>query len=414
MKTRRKKNTAHRYFHIWVLSIGVGLLLFAVGIVTYKVNQEETTMMVQALETTGGDEMFDAICETRAVYINPGAFNTPKKRVTTLEEIKKANVNTVILASYTLKGNYGSLDDQVDQSGNVITTKEQLFEDMYNPLLARGVKVHIWLDSMRRKYPEGQSDCTTPSCIVHYTRSSEWQAHADWCSDWITKYPSLTGVHFDNLHYQNPLGYIDQAQASGIASTVRACKDAIRSLPLEAASKKHVSVFSKNVDPKTLKANDYRPAWFQSWLAANPNNFFIYNNIQYRPDNLLYDSIGGLIKPGVVSGYVASDPTTSLNLWKIRLPRWQLLIGIKFKRLIHDISWAPSHGTIDYPDGKKYPNYGYNAQAAVKQIEYARGLGAKGFAIFQLGEPGVDDTPLLDALSGLGGPFRSSAIACLK
>jgi hypothetical protein len=327
-----------------------------------------------------------ATCETRGVWLNPLAFNTQTVRDATLNAIKVGHLNTVFLAAYPLGGNDGWSD-------------QASFDATYQALKSDGVSVHVWLNSMRR---DGSGS-------VNYTSASEANAHAQWCTNWLTTYPDLDGIHFDNIRYPTGMNtsYIDRSRLEGHARTMKACYDAINTID----PKKHLTAFVDSVDPVSIPNDpkNYLPPWFKSWMSSNPSNGYIFRGEQYRPSNLRVDPITW-VKDGYFDGLMPGDYTSSLDLWKRRIPQWKSFMGNDFDKVLFGVAWMPPKPDIVYPDGSHYSGGGANVSAVVSQIEYAQAQGMKGFVIFQYGKVG-NDLDLSNALAQ--GPFKNVTNSCL-
>lgn len=396
-----------RFTKIFLLIIII-LVLTTIPLIAFKINQETVETRSNATlideENANTPDSFNTLCETRATWLNPEAFDTSGSRQSTLQKLNEANFNTIFLAAYTLNGNYGNLDDK---NG---VPKEKLFENMLDEAKNAGFSVHVWLDSMRRKYPEGQPECDKPKCIVNYTDKKEQETHEKWCLDWLTKYPNLSGINFDNVRFQNPLDHIDKNRLDGLNDTLQACSTAVK----KQFPGKYVTAFGGNVDPKLIKSDDFLPQWFKNWQNTHADDsVFFYNGNKYRPDGL--QPINWL-KSGTIAAYAPGDFTTSLKLWQIRLPEWKSLLSLPrlYRRLIFGLAWLPSKGTITYPDGSTYKEGGYNAKSIADQIEYTRSSTppANGFVVFQIGKKEANDAPLINTLKN--GPFQQPAISCIR
>ncbi|MBI2617009.1 hypothetical protein HYW55_02685 [Candidatus Gottesmanbacteria bacterium] len=337
-----------------------------------------------------------AQCETRGVWLNPYSFKAPETRQQTLDKIIKANLNTVFLASYTLSGNFGWSD-------------KESFDAMLAALKSKGLSVHVWLSSMSRKGAGTQAE---------YTDVSEQEAQKNWCMDWLSSYPTLDGVHFDNLRYLVEVAEISKQRNIGVFRTIKACYDAVKmKYPT-----KFVTAFINNTDPFSVHKDDYLARWYKNWLSKNPTNSLQYNGTQYRPQNLRYDPMKW-IRRGIIDAVTPGRYTTDVAAWKKRLPLWKSFLTTEenFSKVIFGISWYPTEGEISYPDGKVYQWGGYNAQSAVRQIKYARKEGMRGFSIFEFGRKvGQDDGPFIDALTidsainDFDAPFETKQKSCLN
>jgi hypothetical protein len=340
-----------------------------------------------------------AAAEVRGVWLNAPAFDSERARADTLDKLQRANLNTIFLSAYPLNGNGGTSGGKVDRSS---------FDAFFEHTKQAGYRIHIWLDSLNRKGDFVKGGTST----VDYADPQEWAAHKQWCLDWLAAYPDLDGIHFDNLRASTTGGSIEQASITSIANTLKTAYQAVK----DRYPDKLITAFVDNVDPKPLNPGDYIPPWFTEWLAAHPNNPYLFNGKQYRPSNLRTDPISWL-KGGYIDAIMPGDYTPSLELWQRRVPSWQSFLGGNLKGVWFGVAWMPVKDSIVYPDGKQYPGGGADPSAVVSQIKYARSQGMQGVVIFQFGKKSLADDPLVTALSvdgptnGKSAPFKNKAPA---
>ncbi len=394
-------------------SIFLLVIALSVVLLVSRYSKDKTNFFSKAVET--------AACETRAAWINPPAFNTAESESNTIKKLVRMNINTIFLSAYTVSNvngsNYGNLDD----TGGV--SKVTLFENVLTDAKKAGMSVFVALDSMRRKYPEGDSQCEKLQCQLDYTDPKEQKAHASWITTWMNLYPGkLSGVIFDNLRYSSDsVASLDpKVRIGGLTATLKASKAAMKAIGPD----KSLAAFGGNIDPKPIKSGEYLPPWFVDWQAVHPNDqIYFYHNAdgtvkKYRPANLTYDSISWINK-GLIDYYAPGNYTYDTKLWKLRTPEWKSFVPkVKFKTLLAGISWLPLQGYISYPNGTTYLEGGNDqtaAMGAVRMISYLRSQGYRGFALFQLGNKidgiYVDDKPLVDALAS--GPFLLPVQTCM-
>lgn len=336
-------------------------------------------------------------CETRGVWLNPGAFATPAARARTLADISKSNLNTVFLMSHSLNGNWGA----AEQSG---------FAAMYRALLERDITVYVWLNSFKRI--EGDA------ARINYAQPEEWNAQAQWALDFITLYPRLSGVFFDNLRYPTGGTNVTNAERQDLKNTVQTIARQVK----KAHPNKILAFYGSQVDPKLLNRTMAVPQWFQTWLAKNPQNPYLIGETQYRPDNLKYDHIGWLMD-GSMDAFMPGDYSSSVDLWNRRLELWKKLLQGENRKLLGRIyfglGWMREADEIAYPDETRYPGGGADAASAVAQIKAGRRAGLRGVVIFQYGKL-EDDSALVNALStpsavnDFDAPFQKPAPSCLR
>ena len=334
-------------------------------------------------------------CETRGVWINNGAIRDSSLVHATYNDIVRSNLNAVFVISYTLNNNWGS-------------ASQANWEEFYNLLVRRGIKVYVVLNSHRR--------INGNESAIDYSLPSEWEAQAQWGLDFLNKYSELSGVQYDNLRYPATAPF----QTSYIADldhTVQRIHDKIKPVFPD----KKLAFFDGQTDPVPRQANVPPPTWLSVWLANHPVNSYQFNGGQYFPEFNKYDRLGWILN-GWMDIFFSGGYSTSVALWNRRTALWkEILDGENTKYLDNiyfGVPWRKTTADIVWPDGNRYPGAGTDQAAAVEMIKAARTSGMKGAVIFQY-ESSSFNAPLVNALTvdgpvnNLSAPYKNQADSCL-
>ncbi len=338
-------------------------------------------------------------CETRAVWLNPYAFDSSAKRNETLQKILDANLNTAFLLV-------------PDDARYPVWSRVNDFEAMTDLLYSNGIEVHVWLINLHRVQGVN-SDFTDPT---------EQEAQKDWAIDFLEDYDKLSGVHFDYIRYENQDRLHDD-KIDGISQTIQTTQSAID----EYFPGKHLTAAVWNLGQDCA---DYRngydaggddiPAWFRAWFNSN------IGNPLNRWDNLDYCLGQGYLDPyGVPTQmtveqdsvtWVSNDYLDKIismeyvydtNWWSEEVDIWNEFLGTDISKVHMGLGWYQDiwNGAGVTPAEV--------ADAIVDKITYGRNNGITGFSIFEFGESGTDDSILINRLSSSGGPYENEADSCL-
>jgi hypothetical protein len=324
--------------------------------------------------------------EVRAVWINPFSFDTPEHRAATLAKIGRANLNTVFLQTPSVAGNYG-----ITWGG----ASPENYSAFLKDLKSAGLAVHGWIINREREGEGKQAD---------FTSANERKAQRDWALAVLDAYPALDGVHFDYIRYGDWAKH-EIAKAGGVTETVR--------MTLKAIRKKHPGKFltaavfvaaSPNWMGRVSEGkriwDDIPPPWFVKWLDGHPDNWFAKRGKEdpkLGPDMILGPSFFKYQQDPVawletesIDAICPMQYTTDEAIWKTEVDLWKSFRGGNLGGVIMGLGWLKE---------KEHPDWELKPEPLVKSIRYGRDQGLKGFSIFSLGVPGVDDEPLLKALS---------------
>lgn len=348
-------------------------------------------------------------CETRGVWLNPYAFEEAGARWTTLMHARQANLNTLLVLTPPVVDANG-----VQHNG---WAEHEAYVSLLKAAKQRGFQVHGWVANYYRK-PGG----------VDYRYSREWEQQANWAIALLDQYPELDGIHFDYIRYSSEpqLEHQTSEKMASVSWTVRTAFYKIkRKYP-----NKFLTAAVFNVDPWEMAPSAFVPAWFKAWKAAHP------------ADSIYYDPSYPRAIYGPRSFRVAQDPvmwlngkyidavmpiiyTADLDIWQKRLPLWRSFVGEDdFSKVWFGLAWFfQGSYTITWPDGSQFATGNpllpgqpeAAAEALVRQIDYARSQGMKGFTLFELGHPSVgaaNDRVLVEKLRD--GPFSQPVPSCLQ
>jgi len=345
------------------------------------------------IATLGADS--STSCETRGVWINNGAIGNSSTVRSTYNDIISSNLNTVFVISYALNNNFGP-------------ASQTNWEEFYNLLVSRGIKVYVVLNSHRR--------INGNESAIDYSLPSEWEAQGQWGLDFLRKYERLSGVQYDNLRYPATTTF-KTSFISDLDNTVKSIHDKIK----PAYPEKLLAFFDGQSDPVPNQASVPNPSWLNTWLENNPVNSYQFGGTQYYPEFNKYDRLGWILN-GWMDIYFSGGYSTSVELWNRRTLLWKdLLSGVNSKYLENiyfGVPWMKTTTDIVWPDGRRYPGAGSDPAAAVAMIKAARSSGMKGVVIFQY-ENTSFNAPLIEALTidrpvnNFSAPYKNPIASCL-
>jgi hypothetical protein len=328
--------------------------------------------------------------EMRAGWLAADSFDTPQHRTDIVAKFKRARLNTIFLTIPALNGNYGTSDPAA-------------FGSLTAEAKAAGLSVHAWFQCFKR---QGES---TPA---DFTASAEQDAQSRWVLAMLAAYPALDGVHLDYIRYST-WEACNAAKIDGVAQTVQAIHQALIAQfpgkPLTAAVFNAAAITYRGWKPSW--EGDV-PQWYRDWYASDPNNYYVRkaNEPANNPNWMLGPSFYSYqqdppawLKAGRLEAIASMQYTSVDATWKSEADLWKSFLefqGVGLDKAVIGLGWmAP----VQF-----FEDSNFDAPALVRFIKYGRSLGLKGFSIFRLGQPGVDDSPLLDALS-IDGPSNGNA-----
>lgn len=311
--------------------------------------------------------------ELRGAWLDSDTFTTPALRESILRKLRRAHLNTAFVTVPPLNGNYGTVDGAA-------------FGAMVADLKAAGIAAHAWFPCYKRRGEGAPAD---------FADAAERAAQRQWVLDMLAAYPQLDGVHFDYIRYS-----VWEANAAaklqGVQETVRIAKQAIAPRPLTCAVFQAYAVTYRGWSP-TWEGDV--PPWYRDWYAANPDNHYRQKAVAsgnpshlYGPSHFSYQQDPTtFLKSGLADACASMQYTAVDAVWQQEVAIWKSFLGNDVDKLWMGLGWmAPVQW---------FEDSAFDAPALVRLVKHGRAQGIRGFVIFRLGQPGVDDGPLIDALS---------------
>lgn len=330
--------------------------------------------------------------ELRGGWLMANTFATPEARAATIDKFKKAHLNTAFPTAPPLNGNYGE-------------SEPAAFAALLDDAKAAGLQVHVWVQNYKRLGGE-----TNP---VDFRNAAEREAQKQWALDLLQAYPKLDGVHFDYIRYST-WEDSDASKINAIQETLRLTREALKTQhpgkPLTCAVFRAAAVTYRGQDGNWK--GDV-PQWYRDWYAADPDNYYA---VQARTDPTLspnwllgpsfqsyQQDPASWVKAGVTDALMSMQYTAADQTWQQEVQLWKSFhahLGASQDAIYMGLGWMPA--------SQWWPDSGFDPAALVRFIKYGRSQGIKGYVIFRLGQSGVDDTPLINALS-VDGPDNGYA-----
>ena len=334
-------------------------------------------------------------CETRAVWLNPPAFNSGSRREQTMRYLVKANFNTIFIQAPEIDGNLGVADH--DDFVNFVQTAK-----------TNGMSVQMWIMSHRRTGKE-----------IDFRKDSEQAAQKQWVLGLLAKYGDLVdGIHLDYIRYDDWESVNVNGKMDAIKKTIAGIKAAMAGQYPD----KQLTATSFTLEPQWEES--YRnppyweedvPEWFKTWYADNPGSIYdgaITRKVKYIgvPVHMKFqqDPMSWLTS-GSVDAILPMQYSYHEATWNNEAAYW--------KRFFKDTNQNPDNlimgvGWLD-PEG--HSDWGWQKDKVVSHIEYGRSIGLTGFSIFQIGAEvgqGQSDADLINLLKD--GPFANPTTSCLR
>ena len=326
--------------------------------------------------------------ELRGAWLANDTVDTAQHRSDLLAKLKRGHFNTVFIAVPPLNGQYGTSDP----AG---------FGAMVDDCKGAGLSVHAWFSCFKRLGEASQAD---------FTSAAEQQAQKQWFLDMLAAYPKLDGVQCDYIRYSTWEACI-AAKMKGVADTVKTIREAVAPRPVTCAVFNAAAISYRGWKP-TWEGDV--PTWYREWYAAHPDNY--YEQQANAPGNNSNWLLGGSffsyqqdpaawIKAGIADGCATMQYTAVDATWQNEVQIWKSFLGTDNAKLYMGLGWM---GPVQY-----FEDSAFDPAAMVRFIKYGRANGVKGFVVFRLGQPGVDDVPFLDALA-VDGPANGNAAPFTK
>lgn len=321
--------------------------------------------------------------ELRGAWLSNDTVDTAPHRADMLAKLRRGHFNTVFIAVPPLNGQYGTSDP----AG---------FGAMVAAAKAAGLSVHAWFSCFKRLGESSQAD---------FTSAAERAAQRQWFLDMLAAYPGLDGVQCDYIRYST-WEACSAAKMQGVADNVKGIRDAVAPRPVTCAVFNAAAISYRGWKP-TWEGDV--PQWYRDWYAAHPGNYYELqaNAPGNNPNWLLGGSFfsyqqdpAAWIRAGLATGCAAMQYTSVDLTWQNEVQIWKSFLGADNDKLYLGLGWMAS--------APFFEDSAFDPAAMARFVKYGRSQGVKGFVVFRLGQPGVDDGLLLDALS-VDGPSNGNA-----
>lgn len=328
--------------------------------------------------------------EVRGTWVSHDSIQTAAGRSSMIERMNHANLNTVLVIAPPINGNYG-------------ISSIEAFGAFTSACADAGFAVFGWIPNHKRTYPD----------VVDFRVTGEKEAQAKWVRDILVEYPDLDGMAIDYIRYST-WEESDFTKNVAVTETI----ESIRSVTDELNKALISTCFpAATVTYRGSKSGGWQggvPEWYRNWYAANWNNYFtleatnggtgVVNRANIgspNPDFYLGPSFMSYqqdpitwMKLGNVDDIVPMQYTADVQVMKNEIDLWQSFsasIGKDLSSIHLGLGWMDE--PTSFPDSK------FDPSAMVAHVRYGREKGVGGYTIFRLGIPGIDDCPLIDALT---------------
>jgi hypothetical protein len=310
--------------------------------------------------------------ETRAVWLNHYAFDNPEGRNETLRKIFSANFNTAFIIAPPIDGNNG-------------WSNPSNFKAMITALTEQGVSVHIWIANLYRVQGE----------LADFRLVAEQNAQRDWSLALLAEYPKVDGIHFDYIRYQEA-DIVSSEKMLGIFKTFSVTKKAIS----EQYPNKYLTCAGFPLSGAIATEEDEIPTWYTEWfndLENDPVNRwktepYLWKGIPL-PFRVQQDPVRWL-NGSVLDFHVSMEYDYSTSWWCNEVDIWQTFLGDLINKVFMGLGWYSGVWDEEGITPEK------TAEEIVNKINYGREHQIEGFSLFELGEPGNNDSIIIDALAG--------------
>jgi hypothetical protein len=327
--------------------------------------------------------------ELRANWVAHDSIQTAEGRNSMIFKMTNATMNAAFVEAPPIGDNYGEGDTEA-------------FVAFLNSAKAAGLVVFGWIANHKRTYP-------IPADL---RLAEERLAQAKWVKNLIDGFPCIDGVAIDYIRYPE-WEASDGKKIDGVTLTIKAIRKVTdnANVALLSTSFPAATITFRGVEPSWQEGV---PVWFQEWYAANPSNYFKLEAASGGTGIVNQGNLGGsnpgfLLGPSFMSyqqdpitwiadGFVdhvvpmqyTADPAVMRNdidVWDSFMS-W---IGHPLTSIYLGLGWMDEPSS--FPDSK------FDPAAMVSHVKYGRAKGVGGYTIFRLGIPGIDDQPLIDALT---------------
>ncbi|TXT57893.1 MAG: hypothetical protein BAJATHORv1_10601 [Candidatus Thorarchaeota archaeon] len=329
----------------------------------------------------------DQNIETRAVWLNHYAFNSDAKRNETLEKIRSANLNTVLMISPPIGDNNGwsEIED---------------FSEMLEELVEYDISVHAWIANLYRV--KGQR--------ADFSNTTEQSEQINWALEILRTYPKLDGVHFDYIRTEN-LDYVNATKMNAISSVIEHTKERIR----EEFPEKYLTTAGWSLSGEIRTPQDELPEWYLEWFNQyedDPVNrwskaAYSHNGhptcFGVQQDPVIW------LSQGELDFHISMEYCYETDWWTGEVDIWNTFPYEVVEHIFMGLGW--------YSGVWEEESYTEEMVATeiVNKIQYGRSHKITGFSIFELGEPYNNDSILISKLAGdENDPFWNKAISGFK
>lgn len=302
--------------------------------------------------------------ETRAAWVNPGAYVGLADRI--IKFVKSANFNLLLVRPVL----------------NEPETMAAFFKFCQRVETETPASVHCWLTS----YGDFE---------VSESRLRAAQSAVEWLA-----YPGITGIHLDYIRYSGKystandlpswagLPRINPAQTAAITNLVSLIRHSLGDVPL--------SVAARGISDKSKLSGGPYPSdgSFKTSIVGWPyydskgQAIFWPRNTPYMRENQ-QDCLAWLTQ-GLVDVAFRMSYTSILGDWSFEADQWAQSAPVD--RVGMGLGWYTGDGSTSQ-----------SKEDIIAKIQYARGIGIKHFALFQLGHKTsteAGDMALAEALAG--------------
>ncbi len=331
-------------------------------------------------------------CETRGTWVLASSIITESGQDNVLQKIEAAKLNTVLVSTPPINGNWGY--------GSPST-----FLSFIEKAKSKGISVHAWICSGRRLWGIGET-------YIEYRDNDEQDTHTQWVMDIMDAYGAyLDGVHLDYIRYQEFDDVNNQGKMDGVRATVRKINAALdTNYPNTLLT---AAVFT--LDPNRFDDlggdlwTDQVPQWYREWWEDNPNTLYSSSSFYYLGPHHMQvqqDPVGWL-QEGIVDALMPMQYTHDDEIWERETNYWKSFnqhAGNDFTRVYSAVAWKKGF---------------YDAPQSIRMIKHDRSRGLKGNFIFVLCNHDTDDTQLIETLTidsadnDFNAPYKTAVPSCL-
>ncbi len=345
-------------------------------------------------------------CFIRANWIRPPSFDTAQSRLTTLQKLKLAKLNTVFLAAPQTGLGYG-------------WSNEASFAQFLGELRAENFSVHLWVQNKMRG---ARSDADEENAQADFESETERTLQVNWITDLLDRYPNLQGVHYDYIRYEDQPAWVGEfSKTEAVSKTISAISSQIR----QRYSTKFLSASSFVAEPTYGDFDaEFVSFWFRSWSswitsAANDSNeintlFKALANQSASKHSVptffkFQQNPVSWLKRNFIDVVVPMQYTTDVHKYQTEISIWKSFFShqnLSPQRLVMGTGWLP----VDTSE-TSHSDWGYDAVSLETRVQIAKtgtmsnandaigGVSIYRIAGYEQEGTEVDDTHAIAALS---------------